>query len=334
MDGLTSEQAKQKLETFGLNEITENKPGAFLKFAKWLVSPIALMLLAAALLSLLAKNTFDFWFILVLMFLNFFISFWQESKADNAVKKLQDKLSVQIKTLRDGKWEWLAAKFLVPGDVIELGVGDIIPADAKILKADNLTANEAALTGESLPKEKNVNDSLISGSFITTGGATAEVVATGKNTGFGKTLQLVLNTKKRSLLEQDILRISKFLSILSLVAVIILTLVLAANHTPWLEIILLDLSLTIAGIPISLPTVMSLIIGFGVLELAKEETIVRQLSALEDFANVDLLLSDKTGTLTKNKISVEKVISYYEKFFENDLIKLAAATASQERSPH
>jgi H+-transporting ATPase len=291
------------------------------------------MLLTASLLSLFAKNTFDFWFILVLMFLNFFISFWQESKADNAVKKLQEKLSVQIKTLRDGKWQWLLSKMLVPGDMVELGIGDIIPADAKILQANNLTVNEAALTGESLPKEKNNGDALISGSFITTGNAMAEVTATGKNTDFGKTLQLSFGAKKRSLLEQDILRISKFLTILSLIAVVILTVVLASVHTPWLQIILLDLSLVIAGIPISLPTVMSLIIGFGVLELSKKETIVRRISALENFANVNLLLSDKTGTLTKNKIGIEKIVSYNEKFSESDLVKLATTTASQERNP-
>ena len=333
MQGLTSEQAQKQFQIFGPNEIVEKKPGVFMKFGKWLISPIALMLLTASLLSLFAKNTFDFWFILVLMFLNFFISFWQESKADNAVKKLQEKLSVQIKTLRDGKWQWLLSKMLVPGDMVELGIGDIIPADAKILQANNLTVNEAALTGESLPKEKNNGDALISGSFITTGNAMAEVTATGKNTDFGKTLQLSFGAKKRSLLEQDILRISKFLTILSLIAVVILTVVLASVHTPWLQIILLDLSLVIAGIPISLPTVMSLIIGFGVLELSKKETIVRRISALENFANVNLLLSDKTGTLTKNKIGIEKIVSYNEKFSESDLVKLATTTASQERNP-
>jgi len=333
MNGLTSQQAQEQLQKFGLNEIIEKKPGVFLKFAKWLVSPIALMLLAAALLSLLAKNLFDCNFILVLMFLNFFISFWQENKADRAVAQLQAKLSVQIKVMRDGNWIWLNSKELVPNDIISLTVGDIIPADAKILEADNLTANEAALTGESMPKEKAVGDTLISGSFLTTGDTRAEITATGKDTGFGKTLQLAIGAKKRSLLEQDILRISKFLSILSLIAVVILTIVLVFAHTPILEIILLDLSLIIAGIPISLPTVMSLIIGFGVLELAKKETIVRQLSALEAFANVDLLLSDKTGTLTKNKISIEKIVCYNKSFSENDLIKLAASTASQEKNP-
>lgn len=333
MDGLTSPQAKRQLETFGLNEISGSKPGIFIKFAEWLISPIALMLLAAAVLSLVAGNTFDFYFILVLMLLNFFISFWQQNKADRAVEKLREKLAVQTKTLRDGQWQSLPAKYLVPGDIIMLGIGEVIPADAVISQAENLTVNEAALTGESLPKEKKVGEYLISGSFITTGEATAKVGATGNNTSFGKTLRSAVHIRKRSLLETDILRISKFLSLLSLAAVAVLTLALAAVHARWLEIVLLDLSLVIAGIPISLPTVMSLIIGFGVLELAKKEAIVRQLSALENFANVDLLLSDKTGTLTKNKISVAKIISYDDKYSEADLIQLAATASNQEKSP-
>ncbi|MCL5666993.1 MAG: plasma-membrane proton-efflux P-type ATPase [Patescibacteria group bacterium] len=333
MEGLATKEAQRQLEIFGPNEIKEKKPGAILKFFKWLVSPIALMLLAAALLSLAAGNTFDFYFILALMLLNFLVSFWQENKADRAVAKLQEKLSVEVKVFRDGGWQWVNSRLLVPKDQIELGVGDIVPADAKVTSADNLTVNEASLTGESLPKEKQAGDSLYSGCYLMTGKATAEIFATGKNTSFGKTLLLVQHAKRRSLLEQDILRISKFLFLLSLAAVIILTAVLVLQHAPVLEVLLLDLSLVIAGIPISLPTVMSLIIGFGVLELAKKETIVRQLSALEDFANVDLLLTDKTGTLTKNEISVEKVISYQKDVSGDDLVKLAAATASQEKNP-
>lgn len=333
VSGLTSKQAGQLLQRFGPNEIKEKRPGALLKFLKWLVSPIALMLLTAAFLSLVAKNVFDFWFILALMLLNFFVSYWQEHKADRAVASLQEKLAVKVKTLRDGNWAWLDSRQLVPDDIVNLGIGDIVPADVQILEASNLTVNQAALTGESLPKEKAEGEKLFSGSFITTGSALAKITATGKGTAFGKTLLLVQNVRRRSLLEQDILSISKFLSGLSLIAVVALTLVLKAQKAPLLDIVLLDLSLVIAGIPISLPTVMSLIIGFGVLELAKKDTIVRQLAALEDLANVNLLLSDKTGTLTKNQINVEKTIVYDQAVPMEEVIRLAAAAASQEKSP-
>ncbi|MBU6370651.1 MAG: plasma-membrane proton-efflux P-type ATPase [Patescibacteria group bacterium] len=333
MQGLTAAQAKENLKRFGPNEIAEKKRSALLKFLSWLVSPIALMLFAAAFLSLAAGNVFDFYFILVLALLNFFVSFWQERKADDAVKKLEKKLSVEVKTLRDGAWAWIPAGDLVPDDAIRLDVGAIVPADAAIVEGENVTANESQLTGESLPKEKHLGDPLYSGSFITTGFAVARVTATGARTNFGKTMTLVENVRRRSLLEEDILRISKFLSVLSLIAVIILSAILIGQHAPFLEVLTLDLALVIAGIPISLPTVMSLIIGFGVLELSKRETIVRRLSALENLANVNLLLSDKTGTLTKNAITVEKIIRYDDRHSDADLLRLALATASQEKNP-
>ena len=308
--GLDNDEVVRRQKQYGLNEIKEKKPGLILKFAKWFISPIALMLLAAALLSMYLGKSFDFYFILFLMLLNFLIGFWQEKKADNAIEKLSQRLAVNVKVLRDGNWQWLESKYIVPGDIIDLNSGDIVPADVKILEAKSLSVNEAALTGESLPKEKEESDVCFSGSFIALGWASAEVQATGKNTYFGKILISIDKTVKRSILEKDILSISKWLSLLSLGAVILLSAVFLWEGKPFIEILTLDLSLVIAGIPISLPTVMTLIISFGVLGLAKKKTIVRRLSALEEIANVNLLLSDKTGTLTKNEITVEKMIVY------------------------
>ncbi len=331
--GLTQKIAEEKLQQFGLNEISEKKPGIFKKLFQWIISPISLMLAAAAILSLVSGRIFDFYFILVLMALNFLISFWQEKKADNAIEKLQQKLSVRAKILRDGKWQEIDSKFIAPGDVIELNLGDIIPADIKILEEKNLSVNEAALTGESLPKDKNPEDQCYSGSFVAVGWARAEVLATGKNTYFGKILISIDRTYRRSLLERDILNISKLLSILSFIAVIILTSYFLFEGKPILELITLDLSLVIAGIPISLPTIMTLIINFGVLGLAKKNTIVRRLSALEDLANVDLLLSDKTGTLTKNEINVDKIVCY-SGCTENDVVTWASFTTREnDRNP-
>jgi len=221
----------------------------------------------------------------------------------------------------------------VQGDVISLNVGNIVPADGEIIEAKNLSINESALTGESLPKEKAPKDTVYSGSFINTGAATIKVIAAGKNTYFGKTIVSVDRIRKQSLLERDIITISKSLSVLSLISVLALSIALFTKQSPLIEVLTLDLSLVIAGIPISLPTIMTLIIELGVLNLAKKDVIVRRLSALEDLANVNLLLIDKTGTLTLNKISVQKEI-LHNKFTARDLMEyFYVAEKTDEANP-
>ncbi len=331
--GLTTDEAIQLLKKYGPNEIPEEKPSIFKKLLKQFVSPISLMLIAASILSLLSGKVFDFYFIFVLLFINIGVSIWQENKADNAIKKLNSNLKSIVKVLRDGDWKDVDSFNIVEGDAIKLTVGDVIPADGVILSLKNLSINESALTGESLPKDKKLNDKVFSGSFIETGQAVIQITATGKNTYFGKTIFSVEKTRKKSILEQDIIRISKFLSILSIGGVVLLSLVFLLEKVSLTDLLRLDLSIVIAGIPVSLPTVMTLIISFGVLELAKKKAIVRRLSALEDLANVNLLLTDKTGTLTKNKITVQNIFSYGE-FTKNNVLSYAfPATIVEEKSP-
>jgi H+-transporting ATPase len=331
-EGLASNEAQRILHEVGPNIIPEKRAKWLKKIADWIISPVSLMLFAAATLSYIAGKIFDFYFILVLWLINFVIIFWHEKKSDEAIKKLQEKLSVITEVLRDGRWINMPATNIVPGDVLRLGIGEIIPADVIFIKTNNVTVNESVLTGESLPKDKNENDSAYSGAFLSTGLAVAKVTATGKNTYFGKTLLAVEGVAKRSILENDILSIARFLSLISLGAVVILSAVLLISHQPLLDLLTLDLSLIVAGIPVSLPTVMTLIINFGVLGLVKKGAIVRRLSSLEDFSNIDLLLSDKTGTLTKNELSVDKVITY-ENFTEKDVITFAyAASGMSDKS--
>ncbi len=309
-NGLTAQTARELLDRFGPNTLPEVKQNFFLKLLKRVISPISLMLLAASALSYFTGRIFDAYFILVLFALNLGITFWQENKADNAIKKLNQHLATSVKTLRDGVWKMVDSALLVPGDVIELSTGDVVPADGIILSSTNVTINESALTGESLPKEKNRKDTVYGGSFLATGLVTIAISATGAQTYFGKTLFSIERSRKRSFLEQDVVQIAKFLSVLSVLAISVLSVVFFFKHVPLSELLTLDLSLMIAGIPISLPTVMTLIIEFGVLALAQKNVIVRRLSALEELANVNLLLTDKTGTLTYNRITIQDTLAY------------------------
>lgn len=291
------------------------------------------MLLAAAFLSLVGKEYFDFYLILALTVLNGIIGYWQESKANKAVEALKSKLKVRVIVKRDNKWQEIDSTLLVIGDEVSLGVGSLIPADGFLKKATNLTINEAALTGESLPKTFAVNDPVLSGAFVLTGSGIFEVNRTGAKTTYGKSILLVEDSSKRSFLQRDIMKISYLLSAASIIGIIILTVFFLMRHQPLTELLRLALSLAIAGVPISLPTVMSIIISLGVLELSKKNVIVRRMSALQNLANVNLLLTDKTGTLTQNSISVSKVHSYDDNYDESAILNIAAASATNNHDP-
>lgn len=326
--GLTSHEAEARLDKYGPNDVEEKTAGLVKKIFAPLYSPVALMLLGAAVLSYLDGKIFDFYFILALYLVNYSIQRWQEFKADKAIKVLRDKLSFNVSTLRDGQWIFVNAKNLAPGDHVRLGLGSIIPVDATLTVSQNLSVNEAVLTGESMPKNKKTGDKVYSGSFIATGNFEAEVTATGKRTNFGKTIFSIEPPAQKSLLEKDILNITRFLTSVSLGAVAILTTVFLLKGFYFEDILTLDLSLVIAGVPVALPAVMAIILSVGASRLAKKLVIVRRLSALEDLANVNLLLTDKTGTLTKNEISVANVISYQRALSTNDVIELAACAIS------
>ncbi len=328
--GLSSTQAEQLLHKYGYNDVSEKKTGFFKNYIAPLFSPISLMLLGAAVLSYLDGRIFDFYFIIILYLVNYIVQKWQEFKADKAIQQLRSKLSFEALVLRDGKWQYINVKMLVPGDRVKLGLGSIIPADGEIISSKNLSVNEAVLTGESLPKNKKEGDKIFSGSYISTGSFEAEVTATGKNTYFGKTIFSIEPPTQKSILERDILSISRFLTIVSVIAVFILSVVFFLKHFSIDDLLTLDLSLIIAGIPIALPAVMAVILSIGAAGLAKKMVVVRRLSALEDLANVNLLLTDKTGTLTKNEIRVANAVCYQRGMDTNHVIELAGYAALKD----
>lgn len=328
--GLTSKVAENKLQKFGPNSLPESKSILFIKIFKSIFSPISIMLLVAGLLSFFVGKTFDGNFILILLLINISITLWQERKADSAIKKLNGYLQQETLVLRDNKWQKINSANLVVGDIIKIQSGEVIPADATVLEANNVSVNESAITGESFPIQKSVDSQIFSGSYLVKGITIAKITATGPNTNFGKAVFKVERSNKQSLLEKDIIRIAEFLSLFSLTAVVILTAVFYFQGIDIFEILTFNLSIIIAGIPISLATVMTLIAEFGVLNLAKKNIIIRRISALEDLSNINFLLTDKTGTLTQNKIQINHVFAYGN-YDENKVLEYVSIVAEKTK---
>ena len=303
-DGLTQEEAQKRLIQYGPNEIEEKKTNPFLKFLTYFWGPIPWMIEAAVILSAVAGHWPDFGIILVLLLANAFVGFWEEHEAGNAIDALQAKLAVKARVKRDGKWVNPEARELVPGDVIRLRLGDIVPADARLLEGDPVEVDQSALTGESLPASRKQGEAVFSGSIIRQGEIGALVYATGTNTYFGKTAQLVQEAHTVSHFQKAVLKIGNYLIILAVVLVALIITVALFRDDPILTTLQFALVLTVAAIPVAMPTVLSVTMAVGARLLAKKEAIVSKLVAIEELAGVDMLCADKTGTLTQNKLTL------------------------------
>ena len=303
-DGLTEKEAKNRLVQYGPNEIEEKKTNMFLKFLSYFWGPIPWMIEAAVILSAVARHWPDFFIILVLLLANAGVGFWEEHEAGNAIAALKAKLAINARVLRDGKWTTPPASELVPGDVIRLRPGDIVPADARLMDGDPVEVDQSTLTGESLPASLKSGESVYSGSVIRRGEIDAIVYATGTNTYFGKTAQLVQEVKTVSHFQKAVLKIGNYLIVLAIVLVAIIIMVAIFRGDPILTTLQFALVLTIAAIPVAMPTVLSVTMAVGARLLAKKKAIVSKLEAIEELAGVDLLCADKTGTLTQNKLTL------------------------------
>ncbi len=329
-NGISSQEAEKRLLQYGYNEITEKKINPVIKFLRYLWGPIPWMIEIAAILSAIIRHWEDFAIIFALLIINAVVGFWEEHKAENAIELLKQKLALKARVLRDGKWTQIPARELVPGDVVRVRLGDIIPADIKLMKGDYLLVDESALTGESLPVEKHVSDVGYSGSIIRQGEMNALVVSTGMNTYFGRTAKLVEEAKTRSHFQQAVIRIGDYLIRLDAVLVsLVFIIAVFIRGERVLDTLQFVLILTIASIPVALPAVLSVTMAVGAIALAKKEAIVSRLVSIEELAGMDTLCADKTGTITKNELTVAEVRPF-EGFKENDVLLLGALASREE----
>ena len=303
-EGLSQAEAAKRLTQYGPNEIEEKEVNPLLKFLGYFWGPIPWMIEAAVILSAVDRHWPDFFIILVLLVANAVVGFWEEHQAGNAIAALKAKLAIRAQVKRDGKWISPAVRELVPGDVIHLRLGDIVPADARLLEGDPLEVDQSALTGESLPAERKAGETVFSGSIIRQGEIDALVYGTGSNTYFGKTAQLVEEAHTVSHFQRAVLKIGNYLIILAVALVAVIITVALFRGDPILTTLQFALVLTVAAIPVAMPTVLSVTMAVGARLLSKMEAIVTRLAAIEELAGVDILCSDKTGTLTQNKLTL------------------------------
>ncbi len=331
--GLSSEEAQKRLKEYGYNEIVEEKINPIRKFLNFFWGPIPWMIEVALIISLLIQHWEEFTVILILLIINGVVGFYQEYKADNAIDLLKEKLSYHLHVLRDGKWVELPSKEAVPGDIIKVHLGDIIPADIKLLKGDYITVDESALTGESLPVDKTVEDVAYSGSVVQKGEIVGLVLTTGMDTYFGKAAGLIAGVKPKSHLEEAVVEIGNYLIILDIIMVAAIFIAGILRHQSFFDILGFSLVLTIASIPVAQPAVLSVTMTVGAMALAKMKAIVSKLTAIEEMAGMDVLFSDKTGTLTKNKIVIAEIKPYDEYSEEDVLFYAGLASVRDETDP-
>jgi H+-transporting ATPase len=328
--GLSSSEAKERINQYGYNELYEKKINPLIKFLSYFWGPIPWMIEIAAGISGIIHRWEDLVIISLLLILNGVVGFWQEYKADNAIELLKKKMALNARVLREGNWKQISARELVPGDTIRVRSGDIVPADLKLLEGEYLQVDESALTGESLPVEKKSDAIAYSGSIIQKGEMNALVVATGMNTYFGETTKLVAEIRTRSHFQKAVLKIGNYLIVLAgFIVAIVLFIEELFRHTPFLETLQFALVLIVAAIPAALPAVMSVSMAVGATELAKKGAIVSRLVSIEEMAGMDVLCSDKTGTITENKLKLSELVPFGN-FKENDLLIYGSLSSREE----
>jgi len=326
-EGLNADEAANRLQQYGPNALEQKKRSPILQFLSYFWGPIPWMIEVAAVLSAVVRHLPDLIIVLVLLLFNAVIGFWQEHKAANAVEALKSQLALKARARRAGQWTEVDAAGLVPGDIIRLRLGDIIPADAKLIDGEYLSVDQSAMTGESLPVTKKAGEIVFSGSIAKQGEMIGVATATGASTFLGRTAKLVAGAGAVSHFQKAVLRIGNFLVFIALGLSVLLLGVELFRGQAILSLLQFILILVVASIPVAMPAVLSVTMALGALALSKRKAIVSRLQSIEEMAGIDILCSDKTGTLTQNKLTLGDPVLFAAP--DTEALILAAALASK-----
>jgi H+-transporting ATPase len=305
-EGLTSDEARQRLGQYGPNAIADSEPAALRRALSKLWAPVPWMLEAAILLQFMLREYVEATVIAVLLIFNAALGFVQEGRARATLRALKSRLALLALVRRDGAWKTLSAAELVPDDIVKLTLGSIVPADVEVLEGDVLL-DQSMLTGESLPVEGGSGTVTYAGALVRRGEASARVTATGLRTKFGRTAQLVQVAHGVSSQQQTVLHVVHNLAIFSGSMVLLQLLYATLVRMPGVEMIPLILTAVLAAIPVALPATFTLASAIGARILAARGVLPTRLSAIDEAATMDVLCSDKTGTLTQNALRVTAV---------------------------
>lgn len=338
-DGLSAAEAAHRRAQYGPNALEDKTESKWRRLLNYFWGPLPFLIEAAAVISALRRDWPDFGVVAGLLLYNAVVGFWQDNKAANALAALKKNLAPRARVLRDGAWASIAAAELVPGDIVSVAAGQIIPADLLLIDGDYLSCDQAALTGESLPVSKKIGDDAYAGAIAKQGAMTGVVTATGGRTFFGRTAKLVGAAGAVSHSQRAVTQVGDFLLLLAFLLALILVgaqlyrEVIAPHDWNWSRIGAITqyvLVLLIASIPVALPAVMSVTMAIGAYTLSLQKAIVSRLNAIEELAGVDVLCSDKTGTLTMNRLTVQDATPFGA--FKGEDVLLFAALATQKSS--